>query len=45
MFTGLVESLGTVRSFHQKGAYYALKIDAEFSGELVIGQSVSVSGA
>lgn len=45
MFTGLVELLGTVRSFHQKGAYYALKIDAEFSGELVIGQSVSVSGA
>lgn len=45
MFTGLIESLGVVRSFHQKGAYYALKIDAEFSGELVIGQSVSVSGA
>ena len=45
MFTGLIEALGTVRSFHQKGAYYALKIDAEFSGELVIGQSVSVSGA
>ncbi|MBQ9433532.1 MAG: riboflavin synthase [Synergistaceae bacterium] len=45
MFTGLIESLGVVRSFHQKGAYYALKIDADFSGELVIGQSVSVSGA
>ena len=45
MFTGLIESLGVVRSFHQKGAYYALKIDAEFSGELAIGQSVSVSGA
>ena len=45
MFTGLIEALGTVRSFHQKGAYYVLKIDAEMSGELVIGQSVSVSGA
>ena len=45
MFTGLVETLGTVRSFRQSGAYYTLSIDAEISGELVIGQSVSVSGA
>ena len=45
MFTGLIETLGTVRSFHQRGAYYALSIEAEFSGELVNGQSVSVSGA
>ena len=45
MFTGLIETIGTVRSFHQSGAYYTLKIDAAFSGELVIGQSVSVSGA
>ena len=45
MFTGLVETLGTVRSFRQTGAYYTLAIEAEFSGELVMGQSVSVSGA
>ena len=45
MFTGLVETLGTVRSFRQTGAYYTLTIEAEFSGELVMGQSVSVSGA
>ena len=45
MFTGLIETIGTVRSFHQSGAYYTLKIDAEISGELVVGQSVSVSGA
>ena len=45
MFTGLIETLGTVRNFRQTGAYYTLKIEAEFSGELIIGQSVSVSGA
>ena len=45
MFTGLIETLGTVRSFRQSGAYYTLSIEAGFSGELMIGQSVSVSGA
>mgnify|MGYP002625561065 CR=1 FL=1 len=45
MFTGLIETLGTVRSFHQTGAYYTLNIEAVISGELSAGQSVSVSGA
>ena len=46
MFTGLIETIGTVRNFHQTGTYYTLSIEAErYSGELVIGQSVSVSGA
>ena len=45
MFTGLVEELGTVKSFRQTGAYYTLSVEAGMSGELVLGQSVSVSGA
>lgn len=46
MFTGLIETIGTVKNFHQTGTYYTLSIGAEkYSGELVIGQSVSVSGA
>ena len=45
MFTGLIEAVGTVRKFHQTGTYYTLTIEAGFSAELVIGQSVSVSGA
>ena len=46
MFTGLIETIGTVRNFHQTGTYYTLSIEAEkYSGELAIGQSVSVSGA
>ena len=45
MFTGLIETLGTVKKFHQSGEFYTLTIDSELSGELKIGQSVSVSGA
>lgn len=46
MFTGLIEATGTVRSFTRKGTYYTLTVEAgEISGELVLGQSVSVSGA
>ncbi|MDY6399584.1 MAG: riboflavin synthase [Synergistales bacterium] len=46
MFTGLIERTGTVGKFFQSGAFYTLTIEAEnFSGELVKGQSVSVSGA
>ncbi|MBQ7155922.1 MAG: riboflavin synthase [Synergistaceae bacterium] len=45
MFTGLIETIGTVRSFRQTGAYYTLSIEAGISGELLRGQSVSVSGA
>ncbi len=46
MFTGLIERTGTVKKFFQSGEFYTLAIEAEnFSGELVKGQSVSVSGA
>ena len=44
MFTGLIETIGTIKGFTRKGTYYTLTIEAGFSGELVIGQSVSVSG-
>lgn len=45
MFTGLIETVGTVRSFQRSGAYYTLSVESEIAGELVLGQSVSVSGA
>ena len=46
MFTGLIETIGSVKKFHQTGEFYTLTIEAEnFSDELKIGQSVSVSGA
>ncbi|MBQ6775913.1 MAG: riboflavin synthase [Synergistaceae bacterium] len=46
MFTGLIERTGTVGKFFQSGSFYTLVIEAEnFSGELVRGQSVAVSGA
>ena len=45
MFTGLIEAIGTVKSFSRKGTYYTLTVEAGFSGELSVGQSVSVSGA
>ena len=46
MFTGLIERTGTVKKFFQSGEFFTLSIEAEnFSGELVKGQSVSVSGA
>ncbi len=45
MFTGLIETIGTVRNFHQTGTFYTLSIDSSFTNELVIGQSVCVSGA
>ena len=46
MFTGLIERTGIVKKFFQSGEFFTLTIDAEnFSGELVKGQSVSVSGA
>lgn len=46
MFTGLIERTGRIKEFHQAGTFYRLAIEAEnFSGELVTGQSVAVSGA
>ena len=45
MFTGLIETIGTIKGFTRKGTYCTLTVEAGFSGELFIGQSVSVSGA
>ena len=45
MFTGLIETTGTIRSFSRRGTYYRLTVEAGISGELFTGQSVSVSGA
>ena len=45
MFTGLVEAIGTVKSFSRKGTYYTLTVEAGISGGLSLGQSVSLSGA
>lgn len=45
MFTGLIETVGTIKCFTRKGTYYTLTVEAKFSGELSLGQSVSVSGA
>lgn len=45
MFTGLIETIGTVKSFTRKGTYYTLTVESKISGELSLGQSVSVSGA
>ena len=45
MFTGLIETIGSVGKFHQTGEFYTLTINAAFSNELKIGQSVAVSGA
>ena len=45
MFTGLIETIGTIKNFARKGTYYTLTVESKISGELVMGQSVSVSGA
>lgn len=45
MFTGLIETVGTIKSFSRKGSFYTLSVESGISGELVLGQSVSVSGA
>jgi len=45
MFTGLIETIGTIKSFTRKGTYYTLTVESKISGELSLGQSVSVSGA
>jgi riboflavin synthase len=45
MFTGLVESLGTVREVEpDRGGGCALTITAEFAHELTVGESVAVNG-
>lgn len=46
MFTGLIETMGRVQAFHRAGSVWRLSIEAPvIAGELVMGQSVSVSGA
>jgi riboflavin synthase len=46
MFTGLVESLGTIRDLVQDGAGCRLTVAApDLAAELVLGESVAVNGA
>lgn len=46
MFTGLIETIGTVSAIHPKGDIWQIDIEApKIAGELRIGDSVSVSGA
>lgn len=44
MFTGLVESVGTVRALERRGEAARLVIDAPFAGALTLGESVAVNG-
>jgi len=44
MFTGLVESIGTVRLLEQRGDAARLVLDAPFAAELALGESVAVNG-
>lgn len=46
MFTGLIESTGTIQSMKtQSGSYsIAVKMDSEFSSDIAIGDSVSIDG-
>ena len=46
MFTGLIETIGTVSAIHPKGDIWQIDIEApKIAGELRIGDSVSISGA
>jgi riboflavin synthase len=45
MFTGLVETLGTVCELVAEGAGRRLTVAADFAGELARGESVAVNGA
>ncbi|MGH7563573.1 MAG: riboflavin synthase [Gemmatimonadota bacterium] len=44
MFTGLIETIGTVRSVEPLGDGRRLSIAAPFAGELAIGDSVAIDG-
>jgi len=44
MFTGLVESIGTVRLLEQRGDAARLVLDTPFAAELALGESVAVNG-
>jgi riboflavin synthase len=45
MFTGLVETLGTVRSVTDAGEGRLLVVGAPFARELTVGESVAINGA
>ena len=46
MFTGLIESLGTLRRITRRGNYQVLTIEApQMAGELKVGESVACDGA
>ncbi len=45
MFTGLVETLGTVGQILSTGAGMELVVSAPYAGKLTIGESVAVNGA
>ena len=44
MFTGLVESIGVVRSFEKRGDAARLTLETTLSGELTPGESLAVNG-
>jgi riboflavin synthase len=44
MFTGLVESIGVVRSFEKRGDAARLTLETTLSGELIPGESLAVNG-
>lgn len=44
MFTGLVESLGTVRSLESRGDAARLTLETSLAGELSLGESLAVNG-
>jgi len=45
MFTGIIESLGKVKSIAMKGGNLHLQIEAAFAGKLKLNESVSHNGA
>lgn len=44
MFTGLIESQGTIRSLHRVGSAAELEVEAPIASELHVGQSIAVDG-
>jgi riboflavin synthase len=44
MFTGIIESTGTIEQVTQEGSNYIFEISCPFTAELIIGQSVAHDG-
>jgi riboflavin synthase len=44
MFTGIVETTGTVKNINKEGTNYVFWMEAPFAGELFVNQSVSHNG-